>query len=788
MRLLAVALAAALVTGWAAAPAFAAGGTTYTWVGNSQDVTADNHSWTDSRNWSPSGVPGDGDSVSIDAPDAAHCTAHVDNVPAVALTNFSLAATRCSSSVTGGAITVTGAFSWNGGTLFTPTTIAGTGVLSGSNSHLSALSAELDVSGSLTLSGVADSGASNSGGFRIVNPYVLHVLAGGTLTSSGANAVQFLSCCNAPARIVNDGTLQVSSGDFTVRAVEVDQNGTLSAASGGRLVTVGAPLTAAGGATYTGSGGWKIENGAKARLSGTQTIGTGFHLELGGLDVDAGAELGGTATLTGSGAVDWTGGTIEGNLTIAHGMTVHVSGAHAGNGKRFLSGQDGLSSFTPSTVTNHGAITVDQGAAVLTGYQAKLVNASDGTLTLAPETQFTTLSCCLNPSRIVDNGAVVVPAGTSSEPVVFAGVAYQAAGGTTSVATGRTLQVNAAPSSFTSTAIAGGGTLAIAAPTAVSGTIAVASATTLALHAGGSLNGTATLGGSGVLSWTGGAISGNVTVAATGGVRISGPDVKSVANVGGGSTPSTLTVKSHAAVLAGTATKHNRLDLGYSTLTLASSTSVANDVEISYGTLINTGSLAVDPGSTGLVERGGATAFVNRGTLTVRRGTLRVDGSYTQPAGVTNVLAGAHLDLLYTTRAISLAGGVLEGTGTIGASVDNTRGTVRPGGTATGTLHISGAYKQGAHGTLALDLARATRDLLAVKGTASLGGCLAAHDVGSYRPALGAKYRGLVAANLVYALSCARTSGTGSSSGHWAPSHTASALYLTWRRGSRTHC
>ena len=50
------------------APARATGGTTYTWVGNTQVSMADNHSWSDQRNWNPQGVPDDGDSVVITQP------------------------------------------------------------------------------------------------------------------------------------------------------------------------------------------------------------------------------------------------------------------------------------------------------------------------------------------------------------------------------------------------------------------------------------------------------------------------------------------------------------------------------------------------------------------------------------------------------------------------------------------------------------------------------------------------------------------------------------------------
>ena len=512
-------LTVALTVCLPATPAFAVG-TSYTWIGGSNSSGGDNHSWTDPKNWSPSGTPGNGDSVSIDSPAPSYCTAHVDNIPTVSLVGLSISQNpdRCGVSITGGSITVTGTFTWDGGDIATPIAVAAgaDGVVSGANGRLDDLSANMDVAGSLTLDGVTGTGASNSGAMRIDNPEVLHVLVGGTLTSTGANDIRFLSCCGNPARIVNDGTIAVSGGDFTVDAVEVDQNGTLTASSGGRLVTIGAPLTAGDGAHYTGTGSWLIEDGAKAKMSGTQALGSNFHLELGPLNMNAGAQLGGTATFAGSGTVDWTGGTIEGNLTIAHGVTVLAAGAHTDNGKRALTGQDGLSNNAASVVTNHGTIRLDQGAGVLTAANAQLVNASDGVLSLAPGTQFSTAGCCVNPTRVVNHGTVTVPSGSAGTPAVLDGVAYRS-DATTSVAANHELQLDEAPGSLSSATVIGGGTLAVAAPMAVSGTITVARGTKLELRTGGSLNGTATIGGAGSLHWTGGSVSGHITVSASGG-------------------------------------------------------------------------------------------------------------------------------------------------------------------------------------------------------------------------------------------------------------------------------
>jgi len=88
--MLAVAAGAALTVGLApAASADDGGGTTYNWVGNTQDPAADNHSWGDKKNWDPQEVPKDGDSVVIELP-PGRCAAHVDGVPAVELKNFTM--------------------------------------------------------------------------------------------------------------------------------------------------------------------------------------------------------------------------------------------------------------------------------------------------------------------------------------------------------------------------------------------------------------------------------------------------------------------------------------------------------------------------------------------------------------------------------------------------------------------------------------------------------------------------------------------------------------------------
>src|SRR5262249_35106544 len=161
-------------------------------------------------------------------------------------------------------------------------------------------------------------------------------------------------------------------------------------------------------------------------------------VELGGLAVGANAYLGGTATFAGTGTIDWTGGEIEGNLTIGHAVHVVASGVHLNSGRRLLSGLDDLNGGIPATVTNHGTMTFANGASVGTGGPAGLVNASDGTISIAPGVVFASGSCCLNPDQFVNHGHVSVPSGTTTAPAELDNIVYKSTG-TTSVAAARQL-------------------------------------------------------------------------------------------------------------------------------------------------------------------------------------------------------------------------------------------------------------------------------------------------------------------------------------------------------------
>ncbi|HEV7204235.1 MAG TPA: hypothetical protein VGN18_06460 [Jatrophihabitans sp.] len=614
-----------------------ASGTVYTWVGNTQTAGADNHSWTDARNWNPSGVPGTGDSVTIEQPSNTDCFAHVDAVPTVTLARFTLVQNPalCTTSVSGGAISVSGTFTWNGGALDTPTVLgaSSTATIAGSNQRLDALTQNLEVDGQLTLLGDVGSGA-----LQILHGRSLHVAHGATLVSNGSNEIDGSACCTSPAKVVNDGTLLPAGGTLTISDAELDQRATVASSAGGTLVTSGAPITTGATGSYTGAGRWTIEDRAAAVLSGTQTLGAGFHLEFGGLASVFTSFLGGTVTLAGTGTFDWTGGVLQAGMTIAHGVAVHVAGVHTGGAARVLRGRDYSlgGAGVPVTQTNHGTITVTAGATISTSAQTRLVNAVDGVLALAPGTSIGGQSCCASPDRIVNAGTVLVPAapGTAAVPLTF--LSYQSSG-TTSIAAGHALLLSGgATGTLAGGTITGGGQLTVATPVSLSGTVNVAAHTALRLDPHGTIQGTATLGGAGAMRWTGGNLVGNLTLGPVGGIAVVGAAAKAVANSNSGAA-SVVRFAAVTTIGSGTAAAHDAIGIGSaSALVLQGTTYAGNFVDFAGGHLVNKGRFSIGAG------RVSASAYqqVALGLLAVtlgstQKGLLQVAG----PATLAGTLA-----------------------------------------------------------------------------------------------------------------------------------------------------
>jgi fibronectin-binding autotransporter adhesin len=209
-------------------------------------------------------------------------------------------------------------------------------------------------------------------------------------------------------------------------------------------------------------------------------------------------------------------------------------------------------------------------------------------------------------------------------------------------------------------------------------------------------------------------------------------------------------------------------DIGPNTTVLVHNTTSAATVSLSLNpSITNHGTLTFDggPGQDQLVGNG-STPFTNAGTLNLNAasgapsthfvshvtntGTLDVGpgsnadiaGPFTDAGGAVNVAPGGNFSTSSATVSggtltvngtfdpggtLPLTGGILQGTGTIAQSVDNSGGIVHPGN-SPGILSISGSYTQAAGATLAVDVAGSTPGAgysqLALSGSATLAGGL----------------------------------------------------------------
>jgi hypothetical protein len=318
---------ALLAMGLVAAPvAQAAGGTTYAWTGNASDSL-----WTSAGNWSPEGVPGNGDSVSVGPTD------HIDeigDVPDVTLENVSLTGDANSVRIgdgegSAGSITITGHLDWTGGDLGLPVTIAAgaTGTV-GKGESKDVDGGDLTVKGTLTLADLGDDEDVN----RVMTywEYRVIVAPGGGLVSQGSNRLMSERCCGAdyPSALENHGTVSVTSGHLALVAMELDQLGTVTVAKKAAM-HVDRGQARLGPAKYTGGGTLDFTNSSGpdpdpkhpalnqggVLLRGKNTLANGFTMIVG-----SAAEMTGSGTFTGTGSLQLAGGTVYANAKLGKGI------------------------------------------------------------------------------------------------------------------------------------------------------------------------------------------------------------------------------------------------------------------------------------------------------------------------------------------------------------------------------------------------------------------------------------------------------------------------------------
>jgi hypothetical protein len=637
------------------------------------------------------------------------------------------------------------------------------------------------------------------------------IISGGSLNLAGSNgsSVKNLS--------IGGGELDGATGQtLTVTGNVAWSAGTVNAAAGNHLAIV-----QTGGGTFLASGNPSIGGGSitttTAITLGTSTTvsGTGASFTVAGVNATGGSPqtygfgsnaltlTGGTTTVAGgntltSGQVTLTGGTLQDDGTIGSSVTL-TGGTLEGTGTGAGSVTNTSGIVSPGDGTGVGVLTVtggySQGAG---GTLAIAINGTTpgsgfgrlnaggaatlggtlllvGSLTPAPGSTFTVLNYASRSSgtfTLFGSGNYVPTYGPtavtlSATPASCPGSNFDAyTVSTGDWSTGGNWSLGAPPAASqvacwdagttvtvgggaeTAASISAGGALNITGGTLtlVSGS-AGSTVTDLALSAG-KLNGTkgASLTVGGNFTWSGGAInaSGGLAINQVGGGSF---EFFGALSMGGGSIRTTSTMSITSTNL--TASNAPKLTTT-STITLGSSATVSGTGATFTAAGVN--------GSGGTYGFGNHKLVLTGGTTTVARG-----------------------DTL--TGQLTLTGGTLAGTGSVGGSVTNSSGTVSPGdATGPGVLSITGAYTQGSLAKLAIELGGTTPgsgfSQLRVGGKTALGGALSLADDSGFIPTVGNTF-------LILSSPAGTPIGTftleGSGKGSYAATYDAQGVTLTVR-------
>jgi fibronectin-binding autotransporter adhesin len=387
-RLVLTVVAATVIVGLLMSPPLHAAGATQTWSGK-----GDGESWTDAHNWSSSTVPGSGDSVVI-APTSSQPHPQVINAPGIQLQDLTLT----DSSVSGGALTVTGQFTWS------------------VSSGYETLGAPLTVEGTASITGAGEKDSKNplrfEGTTTIAGPGVLSIQdVGAAVSNSGAltldpgAAIKATVCCATTDELLNTGTIAVpasASGTVGLGYLRFDDRGSASIGHGSVLEVFAGPGQFGSGASVTGGGTLLVDQGAQLRLAASMSVGAGSTIALAG-----NAELFGPGAFSGAGSFSWSGGTIDGNLNVGASIQTTISGS----GTKTLTSPN----TTPTSLTLHGPTTVDDtGDVDLTG-ATSLLNL--GTMTMKPGALISGSICCVKPDHVTNKGTLTVAAGSGTATV-----------------------------------------------------------------------------------------------------------------------------------------------------------------------------------------------------------------------------------------------------------------------------------------------------------------------------------------------------------------------------------
>jgi hypothetical protein len=425
--------------------------------------TANGGAWTTPGHWTPSGVPADGDDVTIPADQ----TGDITSVPQITLSNFTVNGNCTFDAATSktNTITVTNSFSVAVGKTF---------ILGGSGSS------KLNFTMASTCSGTIAGTVSTKSGQSTF-------LCNGNLTMTSAGLIDGPGVFTLGA----GATLQIGSPD----GISSSGNG-----SGNIQVTGGLNYNAAANYVYVGPGAQNTGNGLPNNLTGSLTIN----------------DPGGTVTLN-NGETIFSGGTLNivsgtfaagANLTMATLSTINRSGGS-------MTGKiQGTGLYNVNYTGNSMATSSELSGAGLTNV---VVSLSGGqTLTLStnasPDGNLTVNSGTLNLSTnsinrstaggtfTLANGASLLVGGTSNFPSNYSTVSLGAASTVNYDASG---PQTVAAETYGNLVFSGSGAKSMPSGTSVTGNLSITGSASASVGAGLALNvGTLTLGGLGTASGT----------------------------------------------------------------------------------------------------------------------------------------------------------------------------------------------------------------------------------------------------------------------------------------------
>jgi len=484
----------------------------------------------------------------------------------------------------------------------------------------------------------------------------------GTGTTSIGNDAGFV--------FVNSGTVEAQVGTLQLGGSNTFNAGTVFSGAGSVLVT--------SASTFNGA----FQSANLTLQSGASTAITGNDAVIGG-------------------QVNWVGGGLTGNWTVASGATLTgLAGSATAN--KAINGAGTL-------LTNNGSLVIDSATGIALNSGAALVNNGTFDIRVNPGVFHGSGA----PTSLTNNGVLLKSGGTGTTTVGNEAALVFVNNGSIDAQVG-TLQLSGSNTFNAGTVFSGAGSVVVNSASTFNGSF---QATNLQLVTGASVNLTgnnAVLGGQ--VGWSGGNLSGGWTIAS--GATLTGLGSSATANKAIGGAGTLLT--NNGTVALNSATGISLRDGG--AIVNNGLLDFQGNAGMSYGSgsavsLTNNGRLQKS-GGTGTTTIGGsagAFTFVNHGVVDVQVGTLRLTDALTNDGTLTG------------NATLQVSGGLTN------------RGSIAPGSFGVGTLSLTGGtLTQEAGAVFAVDLTSlVSHDLLNVTGTALLGGTLALHCLGACSYAVG---------------------------------------------------